>query len=53
MASVVTGAHLSTLDLAASEYPVTTEVIHFYFHPAISGSNHIRYTALMHLLKSC
>jgi hypothetical protein len=41
MTSVVTGAHLSTLVLTTSEYPVTIEVISFYFHPAVSGSNHI------------
>jgi hypothetical protein len=41
MASVMTGAHLSTLVLSASECPVTIEVIYFYFHPTISGSNHI------------
>ena len=31
--SVLTGAHLSTLVLTASEYPVTIEVLYFYFHP--------------------
>jgi hypothetical protein len=41
MTSVVTGAHLSTLVLTASECPVTAEVIYFYFHPAISELIHI------------
>jgi hypothetical protein len=41
MTSIVTGAHLSTLVLTASECPVTTEVIYFDFHLPVSESNHI------------
>ena len=33
MKSVLTGAHLFTLVLTSSEYPVTIEVLYFYFHP--------------------
>jgi hypothetical protein len=44
--SVLTGAHLSTLVLTASEYPVTTEVIYFYFHPASQYNE----TSVMHFL---
>jgi len=33
MKSVMTGAQLFTLVFTSSEYPVTKEVLYFYFHP--------------------
>ena len=52
MKSVLTGALLSTLVLTAWEYPVTIQVIYFYFHQAIAESIHSLYTVPRHLLKS-
>jgi len=52
MKSALTGAHSSTLVSAAFEYPVTIEVIYFYFHPAIAESIPVLYTVFRHLLKS-
>jgi len=47
----MTDAHLSILVVKASEYPVTIEVICFYFHPAIAESIPVLYTVFRHLLK--
>jgi hypothetical protein len=41
MISAVTDAHPSSPFSTDSEYPVTREVIYFYFHPAISELIHI------------
>ena len=49
MKCVLTAAHLSTLVVTASEYPVTIEV--FSFHPAIAESIPVLYTVFTHLLK--